>query len=281
MTDAVARPNTALAITDDQTEFNHDQVAVLQQLGLRGADRADLAVFFHQARRTGLDPFARQIYMIERQGKQTIQTGIDGFRLIARRTVERTGESLGYEDTLWCGPEGVWTDAWLKAEPPAAAKVVVIRGGQRFSAVALFREYVATKRDGSLTNMWATKGALMLAKCAEALALRKAFPQDLSGLYTSDEMAQAENEATVDAPQQQAAAAVEAEPVEQAERPTFDPAAEARASWNNAPALANLRKWIAQQYPHRTPEQDAFLDSLDQRVQYLQTNPTPTNGAPQ
>ena len=281
MTDAVARPNTALAITDDQTEFNHDQVAVLQQLGLRGADRADLAVFFHQARRTGLDPFARQIYMIERQGKQTIQTGIDGFRLIARRTVERTGESLGYEDTLWCGPEGVWTDAWLKAEPPAAAKVVVIRGGQRFSAVALFREYVATKRDGSLTNMWATKGALMLAKCAEALALRKAFPQDLSGLYTSDEMAQAENEATVDAPQQQAAAAVEAEPVEQAERPTFDPAAEARASWNNAAALANLRKWIAQQYPNRTPEQDAFLDSLDQRVQYLQTNPTPTNGAPQ
>lgn len=277
MTDAVARPNTALAIADDQTEFNHDQVAVLQQLGLRGADRADLAVFFHQARRTGLDPFARQIYMIERQGKQTIQTGIDGFRLIARRTVEHTGESLGYEDTLWCGPEGVWTDAWLKAEPPAAAKVVVIRGGQRFSAVALFREYVATKRDGSPTSMWATKGALMLAKCAEALALRKAFPQDLSGLYTSDEMAQAENEATVDAPQVQAADVVP-EPVE---RPAFDPAAEARASWNNAPALANLRKWIAQQYPDRTPDQDRFLDSLDQRVQYLQTNPTPTNGAPQ
>ena len=69
--------------------------------------------------------------------------------------------------------------------------------------------------------------------------------------------------------------------MEQAERPAFDPAAEARASWNNAPALANLRKWIAQQYPNRTPEQDAFLDSLDQRVQYLQTNPTPTNGAPQ
>ena len=280
MTDAVARLNTALAITDDQTEFNHDQVAVLQQLGLRGADRADLAVFFHQARRTGLDPFARQIYMIERQGKQTIQTGIDGLRLIARRTVERTGESLGYEDTLWCGPDGVWTDAWLQADPPAAAKVVVIRGGQRFSAVALFREYVGRKGNGALTQMWANKGALMLAKCAEALALRKAFPQDLSGLYTSDEMAQAENPDTVDAPQQQAVA-VEAEPVEQVERPAFDPSAEARTNWNNAAALANLRKWIAQQYPHRTPDQDAFLASLDQRVQYLQTNPTPTNGAPQ
>ena len=198
-------PNTALSITDDQTEFNQQQVATLQQLGVATANRGDLAVFFHQAVRTGLDPFARQIYMIERQGKQTIQTGIDGFRLIARRTVERTGEALGYEDTLWCGEDGVWTDVWLKREAPAAAKVTVIRGGERFSAVALYQEYVATKRDGSPNQMWSTKGALMLAKCAEALALRKAFPQDLSGLYTSDEMQQADNSAPASRPAAQRA----------------------------------------------------------------------------
>lgn len=188
-------PNTALAIQDNQTEFNEQQVATLRQLGVATANRGDLAVFFHQAVRTGLDPFARQIYMIERKGKQTIQTGIDGFRLIARRTVERTGETLGYEDTLWCGPDGQWTDVWLKREAPAASKVTVIRGGQRFAAVALYHEYVGTTRDGSPNQMWSTKGALMLAKCAEALALRKAFPQDLSGLYTSDEMQQADNQA--------------------------------------------------------------------------------------
>src|SRR5690606_39764911 len=63
---------------------------------------------------------------------------------------------------------------------PAAAKVVVVRDGNRYPAVALFSEYAATKRDGTLTGMWLSKPALMLAKCAEALALRKAFPLDLS-----------------------------------------------------------------------------------------------------
>ena len=194
-TKAVAQrgTTTALSIQDGQTEFNQQQVATLAQLGVANASRGDLAVFFHQAVRTGLDPFARQIYMIERQGKQTIQTGIDGFRLVARRAVDASGESLGYEDTLWCGKDGQWRDVWLEDEPPAAARVVVLRNGQRFQGQATFKEYAGRKRNGELMQMWATKGALMLAKCAEALALRKAFPQDLSGLYTADEMHQADN----------------------------------------------------------------------------------------
>ena len=71
-------------------------------------------------------------------------------------------------------------------------------------------------------------GRGLAQRCAPLFPKGDHPAQDLSGLYTSDEMAQAENEATVDAPQQQAVA-VEAEPVEQAERPTFDPAAAAAA----------------------------------------------------
>lgn len=187
-------PTTELALRPDQTAFDPKQVAALVQLGMKNAHPADLAVFFHQVQRTGLDPFARQIYMIERQGKQTIQTGIDGFRLVARRSTDARNGTFGYEPTEWCGRDGKWTDVWLADEPPAAARVTVIRDGGRFPAVALFTEYAALKRDGSLTQMWATKGALMLAKCSEALALRKAFPQDLSGLYTGDEMQAAGNQ---------------------------------------------------------------------------------------
>lgn len=196
---------SALAIASDQDGFTAKQVAALRQIGAEEANDGDLQVFFHQCQRTGLDPFARQIYLIGRksrgQMKYTIQTGIDGFRLIA----SRTGQLDGYEDTLWCGEDGKWTDVWLKRTPPAAAKVTIIRNGARYPAVALFTEYAGTNYNGELTQMWASKGALMLAKCAEALALRKAFPQDLSGLYTSDEMQQANNgQEAAPAPRQQA-----------------------------------------------------------------------------
>lgn len=198
-----------LVLGANQTFWTDNQRAALAQIGVQKASDADLAVFFHQSQRTGLDPFAKQIYMIERKGKQTIQTGIDGFRLIARRTIDRTKEGFGYRPTLWCGRDGQWRDVWLEQEPPAAAKVVVVRGGQEFDAIALFDSYAGKKYDGNLNAMWSTQGAHMIAKCAEALALRKAFPQDLSGLYTSDEMAQADNSQTVTAqvqrsqPQQQ------------------------------------------------------------------------------
>ena len=179
---------TAIAIRDDQTTFDDLQRQALVHIGVQNASPADLAVFFHTCKRTGLDPFARQIYMIQREGKQTMQTGIDGLRLVAQRTTERTRGSYGYEDTQWCDESGQWRDVWLSAQAPAAAKVTVIRDGQRFPAVALYSEFVQRKRDGNVMKNWSEKPALMLAKCAEAAALRKAFPMDLSGIYTPDEL---------------------------------------------------------------------------------------------
>ena len=186
---------STLTLTSDQEWWNDKQIAALKQLGIDRANNGDLAVFMHVAQRTGLDPFARQIYMIERQGKQTIQTGIDGFRLVARRAVDRAGESLAIGGGEWCGTDGEWRDVWLSDAPPAAARVTVKRNGHEFVGVALFREYAQTKRDGNLMAQWATRPAGMLAKCAEALALRKAFPLDLAGVYTDDEMGQAQRQA--------------------------------------------------------------------------------------
>lgn len=188
---------SALVVTDSQSDWNPRQVATLKQMGLEKAGPADLAVFLHQCQRTGLDPFSRQIYMIGRWTKNgmryTIQTGIDGYRLIADRADARGGGHHGYEDTLWCGEDGVWRDVWIDRKSPTAAKVCVVRDGQRFSAVALMSEYCQTDKQDNPTPMWQKMPATMLAKCAEALALRKAYPQDLSGIYTSEEMGQASN----------------------------------------------------------------------------------------
>lgn len=190
--------STELVIQPEQTSFTKHQIAALSQIGVQDASPEDLAVFFHQVQRTGLDPFARQIYMLGRrqkdaQGnwvtKQTIQTGIDGFRLIARRAVDQAKETLSISQPYYATPDGKWLDFWPYDKPPVAAKVIVKRNGGEFPAVAMFNEYAGYTKSGELTSMWRSKPAVMIGKCAEALALRKAFPLDLSGLYTSDEMA--------------------------------------------------------------------------------------------
>lgn len=188
------------------TEWDNDFRELVKLTVLKPKDRdatdAELALFAEQAVRTGLDPMSRQIYGIYRWDskikgeRMTIQVGIDGLRTVA----ERTGKYLGQDGPFWWDGED-WVDVWLKKEPPEAAKVVVRKavGGQvsETPAVAHRSEYMPTTRDGKPMGLWSDKPALMLAKCAEALALRKAFPADMSGLYTDDEMARADTPVAV------------------------------------------------------------------------------------
>ena len=172
-------------MTSSITLWTPEQTQLISTTIAPGCSQDELRLFAYACQRTGLDPFSKQIYAIKRGGKMTIQAGIDGLRAIA----ERTGQLDGSE-TYWCGDDGQWTDVWLGSKPPAAAKTIIHRKGSQhpFVGVARFADYNAGQ------GLWSKMGAAMIAKCSEALALRKAFPADMSGVYSTDEMQQAEVE---------------------------------------------------------------------------------------
>jgi len=208
MTNAVV----ALPQSGDSTQWTPAESALVEAAGLvyserRGgpkmlAERPVVEAFLLHCRRTGLDPIARQIYAIRRAGKWQTQVSIDGARLVA----ERTGEYEGQTDPEWSNDGATWSIAWTATEErphPEFARVGVYRRGHRdaMRVVARWDSYAVyddvwenNRKTGEkrVSSMWGKMPDLMLAKVAEMLALRKAFPQDLSGLYSSEEMAQAD-----------------------------------------------------------------------------------------
>jgi phage recombination protein Bet len=201
---------TAMSIELAVIDFTPEKVDLLKRTFCREASDDELELFLYACKRTGLDPFMRQIHAVSRWDDKakrkvmTVQTAIDGYRLIA----DRTGAYAGNDDAEFVADD----------KGPTAARVTVYKmvQGQRcpFTATARWDEYYPGDKGGF---MWRKMPHVMLAKVAEALALRKAFPAELSGVYTREEMEQAGGE--VVEPAAQPAAPVTVKQVEPATEP--------------------------------------------------------------
>jgi phage recombination protein Bet len=192
---------TSLAVVDEKpdqlttqghwTNLDAERKALLRDTVCRGATDAEFELAVAQVNRLMLDPFTGQIFFIKRFDRQlgretmAIQVSIDGLRLIA----DRSKQYMGQTEPQWCGPDGKWVDVWTSDSPPAAARAGVYRKGfeQPIYAVARYQSYVQRKRNGSPNATWDKMPEVMLHKCAEALALRKGFPNELSGIYSTDD----------------------------------------------------------------------------------------------
>lgn len=227
--------------------ISEDQIELIKNTICKGASDDELQLFVATANRLRLDPFARQVFAVKRwDGKlrrevMTIQVSIDGFRLVA----ERTGQYRGQTEPQWCGADGQWRNVWLDDKPPAAARCGVFRDGfsEPLYAIARWRDYVQTTKEGRPNRMWQQFGPTMLHKCCESLALRKAFPMELSGVYSTDEMGQAVN-------QRPLVQEVEATPL-LAPAPDNDADGVFMISWGpyqNTPITKVPGEWLVSQY---------------------------------
>lgn len=181
-------------LIETKPHFSTSQIDLIKTQIAPDCNDAELSLFISVCERTGLDPFSRQIFAIKRKDsnapggkKMSIQTGIDGYRLIA----ERTGKYAGNLDAVYeyDGKGGL---------RKATVTVLKMLNGVScpFTSSALMDEY----KPSAPGPLWAKMPHVMLAKCAEACALRKAFPADLSGLYTTEEMHQADDSGRVERP---------------------------------------------------------------------------------
>lgn len=205
-------------------DFNPEQMALIRRTVADGTTPDEFNMFIEIARRAGLDPFRRQLYCVvynkddAAKRKVSFITGIDGFRAVAARNGDYRPDDAEPEFT---------TDPSLESpsNPRGLVKAVVRaykRHGTEWHAVpgvAYWSEFAPMKEDcaegwdwidtgekwadsgkpkkkrvprGEVvrvpTGKWADMPFVMLAKCAEAQALRKGWPEDLSGIYSPEEM---------------------------------------------------------------------------------------------
>jgi len=174
--------------------YSADEIALMKQTVAQNTTDLEFSWFLYVAKQRQLNPLTRQIHCVKRKQNykdeetgqwlkkdvMTIQTGIDGYRTIAARAQVIPsdkpplfeGEGADFRCTAWVKKwaHGAWHEV---------------------AATAYYTEFVQLVKDGNNwvpNSMWKKMPHNQLAKCAEALALRKAAPEDCGNIYVDEEL---------------------------------------------------------------------------------------------
>jgi phage recombination protein Bet len=189
----VAKINhSAVAVTDGEL------INVLRSSLYPGAAEASVNLVLSYCKAAGLDPMQKPVHIVPMYSSAArgyvdqIMPGIGLYRIQASRTGQYAGVSepeFGPDVTEAIGGQTVTYPAWCKVSVKRA-----IAGGQvcEFVALERWKENFATMKDKTTgqmvaNSMWSRRPYAQLAKCAEAQALRKAFPE-VGSQPTADEM---------------------------------------------------------------------------------------------
>ena len=214
----------ALAPQGSVRDYNNSQMGLIKRTVASDCNDGEFDLFMEAARRVGLDPFRKQIYAVvyskdnANKRKMAIITAIDGFRAVAERSgkyrPDENEPEITYDDALKgggnplgivksvvtvhkYGPDGKWHPVkgvayWDEFAP-------MTEGGKWESTGETWPDGNAKKTfkgDGtftlSATSNWKRMARIMISKCAESQAIRRGWPEDLSGVYSPEEMAQAD-----------------------------------------------------------------------------------------
>lgn len=165
-----------------------DQIKLLAEVLYPGAKLESVKLVLDYCKVMSLDPMLKPVHIVSIKGKDTLMPGIGAYRTIA----SRSGSYAGISDPEF-GPTISRTFSGKTFHYPDWCRISVKRIVQNviceFSAKEYWLENYATAYGSDAPNtMWAKRAFGQLAKCAEAQALRKAFPEFIGAVPTHEEM---------------------------------------------------------------------------------------------
>lgn len=139
----------------------------------KGATETEFLMFLEFCKSTGLNPFKKEIWFVKTAQGVQMMTGINGFLTIANNHPQFDGMEVSLDEQ-----DGKLISATAK----------VFRKDRKYPSCATvyLNEYFKPSKYGN--GMWEKMPRVMLQKVAKSVALREAFPQELNGMYTQEEM---------------------------------------------------------------------------------------------